>query len=143
MYEGRVVGKGELSFESVLKNVKERGLANTGAIASFIGVVRPTSKTGKPVRKIYVESWREAANISLNRIARELSERPGISSVLIYHFEGELKVGEDIVYVVVAGDHRGNVFPVLTEAVERYKRESEIWKKEFFEDGESIWVEEI
>lgn len=142
MYEGRIVRKGELSFETALKIVKEKGLTGAGAIASFIGVVRPTSKTGKPVRKLYVEAWRDAASASLNRIARELSERPGVRSVLIYHFEGELTVGEDIVYVIVAGDHRENVFPVLSEAVEKYKHESEIWKKEFFEDGGASWVEE-
>ncbi len=143
MYEGRIVKKGELSFDSALKILKEKGLTNVGAIASFIGVVRPTSKTGKPVKKIYIEAWKDAADVSLNRIARELSEKPGISGVLIYHFEGELTVGEDIVYVIIAGDHRENVFPVLTEAVEKYKHESEIWKKEFFEDGESRWVEEF
>ncbi|MEM2109405.1 MAG: molybdenum cofactor biosynthesis protein MoaE [Candidatus Odinarchaeota archaeon] len=143
MYEGKVVKKGEISFQQALNIVREKGMANTGAIASFIGVVRPTSKTGRRVKSLYIEAWRDAANTSLSRIARELSEKKGVSSVLIYHFEGELKVGDEIVYVIVSGDHRENILPVLTEAVERYKHESEIWKKEVFENGDANWVEEV
>jgi molybdopterin synthase catalytic subunit len=55
-------------------------------------------------------------------------------------------VGEDIVYVLVAGEHRKNVFPVLEEAVERYKKEAPIFKKEevITRNGEKAvyWVSE-
>ena len=44
--------------------------------------------------------------------------------------EREFNVGEDLVYVSVAGSHRTDVFPVLREAVERYKSEAPIFKKE-------------
>ena len=39
---------------------------------------------------------------------------------------GEFNVGEDLVYVSVAGSHRTDVFPALREAVERYKSEAPI-----------------
>jgi len=46
----------------------------------------------------------------------------------------------------VAGGHRSNVFPVLQEAVERYKKESPIFKKEYVTDEKgkvkSYWVSE-
>lgn len=51
-------------------------------------------------------------------------------NVQIHHLLGEFKVGEDLVYVLVAGEHRQQVFPVLEEAVERYKREAPVFKKE-------------
>jgi len=66
-------------------------------------------------------------------------KRPGIVDVRIHHVIGELEVGEDIVYVVVAGGHRSEVFEVLREAVERMKREAAIWKKEITDRGE-YWV---
>ena len=63
----------------------------------------------------------------------------GIIDVRIHHIVGELEVGEDIVYIVVAGSHRSEVFKVLREAVERMKREAAIWKKEITDLGE-YWV---
>ncbi|MGA2524823.1 MAG: molybdenum cofactor biosynthesis protein MoaE, partial [Candidatus Bathyarchaeia archaeon] len=58
---------------------------------------------------------------------------------------GEFKVGDDLVYVAVAGSHRPEVFSVLREAVERYKSEAPIFKKErvVTEKGSSeYWVSE-
>ncbi len=49
--------------------------------------------------------------------------RPGIVEVLAELFEGKLVVGEDIMYVLVAGEIRDNVFPVLEETVNRIKKE--------------------
>ena len=51
-------------------------------------------------------------------------------NVQIHHLLGEFKVGDDLVYVAVAGAHRTDVFPVLREAVERYKSEVPVFKKE-------------
>ena len=49
-------------------------------------------------------------------------------------------------YVVVAGAHRENVFGVLREAVERYKTEAPVFKKEHIVDEagaeEAYWVSE-
>ncbi|GAH48840.1 unnamed protein product, partial [marine sediment metagenome] len=42
--------------------------------------------------------------------------------------EGELSIGEDIMYVVIADDIRENVFPALEEAVNSIK--SYVIKKE-------------
>jgi len=66
--------------------------------------------------------------------------------VQIHHFTGEFDLGEDLVYVLVAGGHRENVFPALKEAVERYKKEAPIFKKEHITDKrgkrKSYWVSE-
>jgi molybdopterin synthase catalytic subunit len=66
--------------------------------------------------------------------------------VQIHHFTGEFELGEDLVYVLVAGSHRTNVFPVLQEAVERYKKEAPIFKKEHIKNKrgrvKSYWVSE-
>jgi len=72
--------------------------------------------------------------------------RKGIVDVQIHHLLGEFSVGEDLVYVLVAGSHRKNVFPVLEEAVDRYKKEAPIFKKEHITNrkGETTayWVTE-
>jgi molybdopterin synthase catalytic subunit len=66
--------------------------------------------------------------------------------VQIHHLVGTFEIGEELVYVAVAGGHRSNVFPVLQEAVERYKHEVPIFKKEYITDkkgaSKAYWVNE-
>ncbi|HII91443.1 MAG TPA: molybdopterin synthase, partial [Methanosarcina sp.] len=68
-----------------------------------------------------------------------LKQKEGILEVLIHHKTGVIKAGEDIVYIVVASAHRTELFPALSEAIERIKAEAPIWKKEFTEK-EEFWV---
>ena len=139
--------KGKFSLFDLLKSVKAKpDFHKAGAVATFIGVVRSETLDGKTVKKIELEAYEEKANEVLGNICRELRERQGVIDVQIHHFVGEFGVGEDLVYVVVAGAHRKNVFPVLEEAVERYKKEATIFKKEYVINKtgatESHWVSE-
>ncbi len=77
---------------------------------------------------------------------KSIKSREGIIDVQIHHLIGEFDVGEDLVYVIVAGIHRHNIFSILQEAIERYKKETPIFKKEYItnEKGEqkSFWIGE-
>jgi molybdopterin synthase catalytic subunit len=139
--------KGDLSLSELLKSVKERvDFRKAGAIATFIGVVRGETMSGEKVERLELEAYEEEANKVLGGICEELKKRDGVIDVQIHHFVGEFGVGEDLVYVVVAGAHRGNVFGVLEEAVERYKNEAPVFKKEHIVNKtgvtESYWVSE-
>ena len=139
--------KGELSLSELLKSIKERAdFHKAGAIATFIGVVRSTSLDGENVEGMELEAYEEQANKVLGEICTDLKQREGVVDVQIHHFVGEFSVGEDLVYVVVAGGHRDQVFTVLREAVERYKSEAPVFKKEHIVDEagvkESYWVSE-
>jgi len=132
-----------VDFRNLLQQLRDTiKSAEIGAIACFIGVVRGLTKTGKKVRKLEIESWDEKAEEVLTSICNELRRRKAISEVYIHHIVGALGIGEDIVYVIVAGAHRQEVFSTLKEAVERYKKEAPLWKKEFLETGETYWVSE-
>ncbi|PVX26948.1 MAG: hypothetical protein CW716_04810 [Candidatus Bathyarchaeum sp.] len=139
--------KGELSFSDLLKSVKSnKNFDKAGAIASFVGVVRSTSLDGENVEGMELQAYEEQANKVLGDICEDLKKRESIVDVQIHHFVGKFVVGDDIVYVVVAGGHRQNVFSVLQEAVERYKTEAPVFKKENIVDEngvkESYWVSE-
>jgi molybdopterin synthase catalytic subunit len=130
--------KGKFSFLDMIKNAKNRpDFKKAGAIALFIGLVRGETLKGEEVRKLELESYEEKANEILTIICNDLKKKRGIVDVQIHHLLGEFSVGEDLVYVLVAGDHRKNVFPVLKEAVERYKKEAPIFKKEYIIDKKS------
>ena len=139
--------KGELSFSDVIKSVKSnKNFDKAGAIATFVGVVRSTSLDGETVEGMELQAYEEQANKVLGDICEDLKKRESIVDVQIHHFVGKFDVGDDIVYVVVAGGHRQNVFSVLQEAVERYKTEAPVFKKENIVDEngvkESYWVSE-
>ncbi|MGQ9507560.1 MAG: molybdenum cofactor biosynthesis protein MoaE [Candidatus Bathycorpusculaceae bacterium] len=139
--------KGKFSLSEAIKNVKNLpNFQKAGAIALFIGVVRGETGKGEKVQKLELEAYEEKANEVLANICQDLEKRESIINVQIHHLIGEFNVGEDIVYIIVAGSHRKNLFPVLEEAVERYKREAPIFKKEYVidEKGETTahWVSE-
>jgi molybdopterin synthase catalytic subunit len=117
-----------------------------GAIALFIGVARGETMKGEKVQKLTLEAYEEKANEVLKSICEDLNKKPGIVDVQIHHLLGEFNAGEDMVYVSVAGSHRTDVFPVLQEAVERYKKEAPVFKKEriISKDGSvtEYWVSE-
>ncbi|MFX0097083.1 MAG: molybdenum cofactor biosynthesis protein MoaE [Candidatus Hodarchaeota archaeon] len=140
---GGIHKRGEVDFCNLLQRLRDTTKStDVGAIACFIGVVRGSTKTGKKVKKLEIEAWDEKAEEVLTSICNKLSRRKGISEVYIHHIVGALGIGEDIVYVIVAGAHRREVFSTLKEAVERYKKEAPLWKKELLETGETYWVSE-
>ncbi len=139
--------KGTFSVLDLISNTKKsENYEKAGAITLFIGVVRGETLEGENVQKLTLEAYEEKANEVLTKICNDLSKKPGIVDVQIHHLLGEFNVGEDLVYVLVAGSHRNDVFPVLREAVERYKNEAPVFKKEQIVDAKGsateYWVSE-
>jgi molybdopterin synthase catalytic subunit len=139
--------KGALSLEKLIEKIRGNpDFQKAGAITIFIGVARGETSIEEKVQKLKIEAYEEKANEALSKICQDLKRRKGVVDVQIHHFVGEFNVGEDLVYVLVAGSHREDVFPILREAVERYKREAPIFKKEYVitKDGrgKAYWVAE-
>ena len=139
--------KGNFSLDDVIASIrKNKEYSKTGAIGLFIGVARGEDNEGQKVQKLTLEAYEEKANEILGKICDDLQQKPGIVDVQIHHLLGEFKVGEDLVYVSVAGSHRPEVFSVLREAVERYKHEAPVFKKEQVVNGKGdasqYWVSE-
>ena len=139
--------KTTITLPELLRSVKEKpNFRKAGAVAVFVGVVRGETPEGDVVKKLELEAYEEKADEVLAKICDELKKREGVIDVQIHHLLGEFDVGEDVVYVLVAGAHRQNVFPTLEEAVERYKKEAPIFKKEYATDKKDVkksyWVSE-
>lgn len=141
--------KGTFTLQNAIDNIKnDPNYAKAGAIAVFVGVVRgETLELEKErVEKLTIEAYEVKADQVLAKISNDLAGKPGIVNVQIHHLLGEFKVGDDLVYVAVAGAHRTDVFPVLREAVERYKSEVPVFKKEHIKTKQGAtseyWVSE-
>jgi molybdopterin synthase catalytic subunit len=139
--------KGTFSLADGIESVKgSESFGKAGAIGVFVGVVRGETAEGERVQRLELEAYEEKANEVLSGICNDLRRRSGIVDVQIHHLVGGFDVGEDLVYVLVAGSHRECVFSVLEEAVERYKKEAPIFKKELVVTGKgerrAYWVTE-
>lgn len=111
-----------------IKEIKERSdFRDLGMILVHNGMVRATSKDGKSVKGMHLsfDSKKLACLID------ELSKIDGIAGIKIWINEGDLKVGDNIMYALVAGKFRTAVIPVLEELVSRIKKEI-VSEKEIF-----------
>ena len=101
--------------------------AKVGMILCHNGVVRGTSRDGRPVSGLTVTVDREV----LDDILAEQRRRPGIVDILVEIQGGSLKVGDDVMFIVVAGDLRDHVIPVLEDTLnaikKRVTRKTEHW----------------
>lgn len=115
-----------MRFEDFVKQFKcNINLKKTGMILFHNGVVRAVSRDGKKVKNLIVNKDQK----KINKILKEFSKKQGISKVDATVFQGEFSVGDDLMYVGVAGDVRENVFPALQELVNRIKKEA-VFKEE-------------
>ncbi len=90
-----------------------------GMILIHNGIVRATSKDGKGVKGMRLSYDRE----KLNFLIAEFGKKDGIVAIKAWINEGTLKVGDDIMYVLVAGRLRTDVLPTFQELISRIKRE--------------------
>jgi molybdopterin synthase catalytic subunit len=135
--------KGMVSLQDLIAFAKKNPkIDESGAIVTFTGVVRGYTHEREKVEKLELEAYEEVAERSLKNISDELKSKPGIVDVLIHHLIGTFSVGDEMVYVVVTGRSRKEVFSTLITAVERYKHEVPIWKKEYLKNGKSYWISE-
>jgi len=127
-------------IETLIEGLK-RLADEIGAITIFVGVVRGKRNDEKVLRLEY-EAYAELASKVAEKIIEDAKTKYGIIDACIQHRIGTVKVGEDIMYVLVASKHRTEAFQALSEIVERIKQEIPIWKKEVTEKG-AYWVENV
>jgi molybdopterin synthase catalytic subunit len=125
-------GRNEVSLELLLRRMRRRWRGKAGAFTCFVGAVRGRSEEGRRVRHLHYEVAEEEALSSLRRIAEEAEEKEGILEVSLHHVVGDLRPGEEALYVVIASRHRGEAFSLLPRLLNRIKREVPIWKKEVY-----------
>jgi molybdopterin synthase catalytic subunit len=126
-----------------------------GGVVAFIGRTRVTAGTpapgqepeaarlqGRAVEGLEYEAFEPLALEVLGRIADEIEERWGVTSLAIVHRTGAVPLGETAVVVVAASPHRDTAFAAARYAIDETKARAPIWKAEHFADGQ-VWIGEI
>lgn len=108
------------------------GYPGAGMILCHNGVVRQASREGRDVTGLEVKVDHER----LDQILAEQKSQAGIVDILIHINEGKkLSVGDDVMFIVVAGDIRENVLDSLSQTLNRVKTEATS-KTQFYVDGQ-------
>lgn len=111
------------SLQELVDKVKrEADPMKVGMIVCHNGVVRGCSRAGLPAEFLDVDVDRE----KWESIVGEMRAQPGIAGVETHLFTGRRQVGDDVMLLVVAGDIRENVLPVLENLLNRLKKEAVI-----------------
>jgi len=100
-----------------------------GMVLVHNGVVRATSRaSGAGVAGV------EAAvdQSKIRAICEEYTAKPGIFKVLARAASGSYKPGDDLLFIVVAGDFRENVLAVMSEVLNKINKDA-MSKKERLE----------
>lgn len=98
-----------------------------GAIAEFCGIVRGTEE-GQPIAALEYEAYSPMAENVIRRILDELGQLHPCLLVRVRHRVGIVPVGEAVVHVTVASQHRAEAFAMATAFMDRLKKDVPIWK---------------
>ncbi len=102
---------------------------NVGMVLIHNGVVRNWSRADKSS----VSALEVRADLDkIEEIRQEFLKSNGIFDIVIKAFSGVFQPGDDLLYIIVAGDIRENVKPVLAELLDRIKADA-VTKKEIKE----------
>jgi MoaE-MoaD fusion protein len=118
--------------------VAEAASDEAGAIATFVGTVRSSSR-GRVVDYLEYEAFEEMAEPLLERLAGELTAKHGLNAVAIHHRIGRVDIGEASVVIAVSAPHRAAALDACREAIDTLKTTIPLWKKEVYEGGEE-WI---
>jgi molybdopterin synthase catalytic subunit len=122
----------DVDIGALIAGAKQPGM---GAIVVFDGIVRDDD-----IREMELEAYRDVAEKELEGIAAEAKALYGLLAVDIVHRVGRLRVGENILVIIVGAGHRREAYEGSRFIIERIKAGVPIWKKEVRRDG-STWIE--
>lgn len=101
---------------------------NVGMILIHNGVVRNWSRQDKAkVSAVEVSPNYE----KIEALRQAYLQYPGIFDIIVEAQDGMLQPGDDLLFIIVAGDIRENIKPVLAELLDRIKSEA-VHKREIF-----------
>lgn len=119
-----------MDISKTIQELKNRPefIDNVGMILIHNGVVRNWSRKDRAeVSALEVTPDYE----KIEALKQEYLQHKGIFDIIVKAYSGTFQPGDDLLYIIVAGDIRENIKPVLAELLDRIKSEA-VTKKEIF-----------
>ncbi len=110
----------KMNLQKMLNKLKNHPqYHDSGMILIHNGLVRNHSRDGKKVKNLSIKVDHQ----KIEKIIKKNKKRKGIIEILIDIREGEnLNVGEDLMYLLVMGEIRDNIIPVLKDTLDEIKK---------------------
>lgn len=111
-----------MDIPAMINQMKQHpDFAKAGMVLYHNGVVRGSSRDGAAVTGLTIQ----VDHARLEEIVKEAKGLPGIIEVLVHINENKpLMVGDDVMFLAVAGDIRENVIDALSRTLNRIKAEA-------------------
>ena len=120
------IQKKNFSLSEVNKKLLKK---NSGAIVTFIGIVRGEKKT-KKIQSIYIECYLKMAEKELKKVEMIANKKWKLNNCIIIHRYGKIRPEEKIVYVATSAEHRKNAFKACEFIIDYLKTKAPFWKIE-------------
>lgn len=131
----------EIDIDQLTKRIT---LSATGAVCTFIGVVRELTLQPSLFKTLSLEyeSYEAMAIDKMNLITKEMRERwPELQGILMVQRLGTLYPGNVTVLIACGAAHRdGGIFDAARYGIDRLKQIVPVWKKQVG-TNEKFWIE--
>lgn len=117
----------------------QQGNDKDGAVVTFTGQVRKQNNE-QDVSGLFLEHYPGMTEHSLEKIIVQAKARWAINRVRVIHRIGQLRVGDNIVFVGVTSEHRGDAFSAAEFIMDYLKVDAPFWKKETTASG-NHWLD--
>ncbi|MDG2087948.1 MAG: molybdenum cofactor biosynthesis protein MoaE [Arenicellaceae bacterium] len=111
--------------------------SNTGAIVTFVGLVRDTEQG---LKHMLLEHYPGMTENVIQQIIDTATQRWNIDEPRVIHRVGELQPTEQIVFVGISSTHRSDAYAACEYLMDQLKTRATLWKKEVTTDGEQ-WLD--
>ncbi|MEX0619703.1 MAG: molybdopterin synthase catalytic subunit MoaE [Pseudohongiellaceae bacterium] len=115
---------------------------NAGAIVTFTGLVREfyEADAEQPVQRLFLEHYPGMTEKALDDIVSQAASRWDLQASRVIHRIGNLRPGDQIVFVGTASTHRHHAFSAAEFIMDYLKSRAPFWKKQHSAD-QVRWVE--
>lgn len=110
-----------------------------GAVVTFVGRVRDVN-LNHDVLGLHLEHYPGMTERSLQDIAEQAKARWDILRWRIIHRIGDLRLGDNIVFIGVSSMHREDAFHAAEFLMDYLKTRAPFWKKELTTNG-NVWLD--
>ncbi|MAV24622.1 MAG: molybdenum cofactor biosynthesis protein MoaE [Gammaproteobacteria bacterium] len=113
-----------------------RGLSpRIGGIVTFLGLVRDLNDNAD-VSGLFLEHYPGMTEKQILQILQEADQRWNVIGATVMHRIGQLSPLDQIVFVAVASEHRGDAFTACEFVIDYLKTRATFWKKETTPEGD-------
>jgi len=123
-----------------VKELREQMMdPGSGGLCVFEGWVRNENE-GRTVERLEYEVYEPLAISEGQIVIAEAGQQFPFLQACCVHRSGLLEIGDCAVWVGVSAPHRDEAFKACRYIIDEIKTRLPIWKKEYYVDGDSDWV---